>query len=409
MAANSYQITLLSGSDGQNDEKFYIISGIYLVASITWWLCYRWLKSIYVLAIPFLLYGMAFLLLGLVPFYPSSAAIAVHRMQDTATGFYTFASASGSLFFALNFGDEGGTPVRSWVYRACVIQGTQQVYISALWFWGAKLADHGFQGTALSKTMAYILIPLAAVLLLISFIVFYGLPSYYRQTPGKVPSLFPSLLRRKIVIWFFITVLIQNFFLASLAGRNWSYLWSSSHVKPYQIVLLAAGFFIGVWALFLYCFGLLANKHTWILPIFAIGLGAPRWAQILWACTPIGFYLPWVGTPMASALLGRSLWLWLGVLDALQQVGFGMILLQTLTRIHICATLIGAQILGVAITALSHGVGPGSMGLGTVFPDFSKDVTQAIGSVWFWVGLGLQIVICIGFFKFFRKEQLSKP
>jgi alpha-1,3-glucan synthase len=101
---------------------------------------------------------------------------------------------------------------------------------------------------------------------------------------------------------------------------------------------------------------------------------APRWTQILWSCTPFGQYLPWAGTPLASALLGRTFWLWLGVLDALQGVGFGMILLQTLTRIHISATLIGAQIIGVVITVADHAVGPSRLGPGSAFPDFSKGV-----------------------------------
>lgn len=52
-----------------------------------------------------------------------------------------------------------------------------------------------------------------------------------------------------------------------------------------------------------------------------MGLGAPRWAQILWSTSNMGQYLPWAGGPIASALAGRSLWLWLGVLDAVQGVG----------------------------------------------------------------------------------------
>lgn len=35
----------------------------------------------------------------------------------------------------------------------------------------------------------------------------------------------------------------------------------------------------------------------------------------------MGQYLPWAAGPVASALAGRSLWLWLGVLDAVQGVG----------------------------------------------------------------------------------------
>ena len=52
-----------------------------------------------------------------------------------------------------------------------------------------------------------------------------------------------------------------------------------------------------------------------------MGLGAPRWAQMLWGVSGIGLYVPWAGGPVASAIAGRGLWLWLGVLDAVQGVG----------------------------------------------------------------------------------------
>ena len=52
-----------------------------------------------------------------------------------------------------------------------------------------------------------------------------------------------------------------------------------------------------------------------------MGLGAPRWAQILWSTSNMGAYLPWAAGPIASGLAGRALWLWLGVLDAVQGVG----------------------------------------------------------------------------------------
>jgi alpha-1,3-glucan synthase len=407
MGANSYQITLLSGPLGQNAEKFYIISGIYLASSILFWLAYRMLKSVHILSIPFIIYGFSLLLLGISPFFPTTSP-AVAGVQYAATVLYTIASASGSLYFALNFGDEGGSPVKAWVFRACVIQGTQQVYNCALWFWGSRLATSSSTNPVSLHIGTPILLALSVILFFIGIALYTGLPSYYRQTPGKLPSFYASLLRRKIVLWFLVTVLIQNFFLSTLTGRNWTYLWSSSHTKNWQIALLAVFFFVFLWALFLFAFGLLAKTHTWIIPIFAIGLGAPRWAQILWSCTPIGQFLPWAGTPLASALLGRGLWLWLGLLDALQGVGFGMILLQTLTRIHISATLIGAQILGSGVTMIARAIGPDNLGPATVFPDFSKGVME-LGHPWFWVGLGLQIVVCAGFFKFFRKEQLSKP
>lgn len=109
-----------------------------------------------------------------------------------------------------------------------------------------------------------------------------------------------------------------------------------------------------------------------------------------------------------GALLGRSLWLWLGVLDAIQGVGFGMILLQTLTRFHIVFTLVCAQVLGSVATIVARATAPDKDGPGTVFPNLVLD-SGGWKHAGFWVGLLLQGLICVGFFKFFRKEQLQKP
>ena len=106
IAANSYQIVLLTGgSSGNEAEKLYIIGGIYMVASCLWWTMYRTLNPRYVVSVPFAFYGLAFLLVGLAPFIPSGGGRDWAR--NVATGLYAFASASGSLYFALNFGDEG--------------------------------------------------------------------------------------------------------------------------------------------------------------------------------------------------------------------------------------------------------------------------------------------------------------
>ena len=48
--------------------------------------------------------------------------------------------------------------------------------------------------------------------------------------------------------------------------------------------------------------------------------------QMLWGTSSLALYIPWAGS--AGPYLGTSLWLWLGVLDAIQGVGLGMILLQ---------------------------------------------------------------------------------
>lgn len=175
------------------------------------------------------------------------------------------------------------------------------------------------------------------------------------------------------------------------------------------MVLLAALFFIFVWAAMLYVFSILSKRHSWIMPLFAIGLGAPRWAQMLWGTSGMGLYLPWTGSAVASVFAGRSLWLWLGVLDSFQGVGFGMILLTTLTRLHVSFTLISAQVIGSAATIVAQAVGPDRNGPGSVFPNFVLDAKTGITQPWFWVGLGLNLGINLVAFKFFRKEQLSKP
>ena len=59
IAANSYQITLLTGTVGQTAEKLYVVASIYLLTSLMWWFCFRYFKSIYVLSIPFFFYGFA--------------------------------------------------------------------------------------------------------------------------------------------------------------------------------------------------------------------------------------------------------------------------------------------------------------------------------------------------------------
>ncbi|KAI5785864.1 alpha-1,3-glucan synthase [Geopyxis carbonaria] len=412
IAANSYQITLLTGEVGQTPEKLYVVASIYLATSIMWWFLFRRFASVYVLSVPFVFYGLAFFFIGVAPWVATEGGRG--WMQNVATAMYAVASSSGSIFFALNFGDEGGAPIESWVYRACVIQGSQQAYVVALWYWGSVLTQRtaGGASTALPIAstwhMSAITLPLAAALWLIGALLYLGLPPYYRQAPGTVPSFYTSLLRRRIIAWFFLTVLLQNYFLSAPYGRSWRYLFASAHAPAWSILALAALFFVAVWAAWLYTFSRLSSRHSWILPVFAIGLGAPRWCQMLWATSGVGSYMPLAGTPFASALATRALWLWLGVLDALQGVGFGMILLQTLTRIHIAFTLVAAQVLGSAATIVARATAPNRVGPGDVFPDFAFGWREGAGRVWFWVALGAQAVVCWGFFKFFRKEQLLK-
>ena len=227
--------------------------------------------------------------------------------------------------------------------------------------------------------------------------------------PDQVPSLLKSIANRKITLWFFVAVVLQNYFLSGPYGRNWFFLFSSQHVSTGAVLGLAFGFLLGGWGAFLGWFAYISKRHPWWLPVFAIGLGAPRWAQMLWGTSSFGLFLPWAGSEVASALVSRSLWLWLGLLDAIQNTGFGLILLLTLTRLHVLVTLVIAQILGSVATIVARATAPNRLGPGDVFPDFSRGLVDGLAKPWFWVALIEQLAICVGFLKFFRKEQISKP
>lgn len=411
---------MLTGQNGQTATRLYAISSIFLGASITWWILSRYVRSFILLSLPFLLYGMAFFLLGMTPYTSSSRGTT--WVQNTASGIYAFASASGFLFFTLNFGTEGGTAVRSWLFRACMIQGVQQIYIAALWYWGDYISSLSNSGSTIgvltdsSPIVTAVTVPIAVFIWAIGTTLFFGLPDAYRSRPGTVPALYTSLLRRKVILWFLVVVAVQNYWLSTPYGRNWSYLWSSTHVPAWGIVILVLVFFIGVWAGMLALLARLSSEHSWALPLFAIGLGAPRWAQELWATSGAGLYLPWVlsggaggAAPALGALVGRGLWLWLGVLDTLQGVGFGIILMQTLTRVHMSAAIACAQVVGSVFTILARATAPDATGPGTVFPNLAVDFWEGISHAYFWVAMLMQLAAAAGFLMFFRKEQLFKP
>lgn len=411
LSANSYQITLLSGEIGQTATKLYVVASIYLAGSLVWWTLFRTVQSRYVISLPFAIYALAFFMLGMAPY--GTSIVARGWLQNVATGFYALASGSGSLFFALNFGSEGGTATHTWAFRACVVQGTQQLYVTVLWYWGAHLSAMSASGQnptgfATSPYITAVTTPIALILTFIGIALYLGLPDFYRSSPGNVPSFYRALCRRKIILWFFIVVIIQNYFLSAPYGRNWRYLWSSQLVPAWGIAILVLVFFVLVWIAVFAVFKHLSIEHSWILPIFAIGLGAPRWAQMLWGTSGMGSFIPWAGKPAIGALLGRALWLWLGVLDALQGVGFGMVLLQTMTRFHVAFTLTAAQVVGSVATIAARATAPDRLGPGSVFPNLALSMGGLKDSV-FWVALVSQGVICVGFFAFFRKEQLSKP
>jgi alpha-1,3-glucan synthase len=157
-------------------------------------------------------------------------------------------------------------------------------------------------------------------------------------------------------------------------------------------------------------FSKLCKKHSWVLPIFAIGLGSPRWCQIVWVTSRLGLFLPWLSSSVISSLATRSLWLWLGVLDNIQGLGIGVMLLQTLTRHHASFVLVCAQVAGSMFAILGHYIGPAPIDL---FPNLIavESLTQLLkfSTSWFGVAFVLEALVCGMLFLSYRREQLWRP
>ena len=83
-------------------------------------------------------------------------------------------------------------------------------------------------------------------------------------------------------------------------------------------------------------------------------------------------------------------------------------MLGTLTRIHVAFAVTGAQVLGSISTIVARACAPNRIGPGPISPDITGGV-GTLWQAWFWIGLVANLLICVGFYKFFRKEQLQKP
>ncbi|ODN77465.1 hypothetical protein L202_04642 [Cryptococcus amylolentus CBS 6039] len=412
LSATSFQLSLLGGSNTQTETDLYIICAIFAVATVAWYTLFRMKPSVFCLSLPWAIFAVAFLLIG----FPSIHGVFLaprKTITRVATYLYAIASSAGFLFFGLNFGEEAGAATEVWVLRACIVQGLQQIWVSALWYWGYTLTGQDPDSYVPSRVIIYITWPLAAISAVFAYCMWFGLPEYYRQIPPYVPNFYKTLLRRKLVIWFLIAEILRDYWLSGPYGRNWQYLWAQADIPKWAVVVMIVIFFIGIWGLLLGILIRYSKIHSWLLPVFAIGLVAPRWCQMWWGTSGMGLYVPWGGD--AGPYIGVGLWLWLGVLDAIQGVGLGMILLQTLSRLHVCATLAGAQFLGSCIVMLARGTAPDKVGPGKVFPNIAIwDVTgtgknMPLAHYEFWLCLVCQIIIVIGYAFFFRREQLSKP
>ncbi|EEB06005.2 cell wall alpha-1,3-glucan synthase mok11 [Schizosaccharomyces japonicus yFS275] len=413
LAATSFQLSLLAGSSGQSESQFYIVNGFYIGATLVWYYLYVNYPSVYPLIAPFLVYAVAFFLIGIASF--SSIGDGRVWIARVGTWIYSIGSGSQALFFSLNFGDDGSYDIVYWVFRACLVQGTQQIWAAALWYWGSYASsDTTSTGKTVLHTVQWmpgLVWPISILLGAVAYLLYRGLPSYYRQLPGKMPAFYHSIMRRRLIIWFFIANVLQNYWMASMYGRSWSFMWASPKAKKWAIFLLILLFYIGIWVVVMSLLAMLSNKHSWFIPIFGLGLGAPRWLQTLWGTSNIGIHLPYFKS--AAPYMSRMLWLWLGLLDSVQGIGIGLILLQTLTRRHITIALMIGQIIGAAASMIGRASSPDRVGPSNTFVDFSYwepgKGSSILHSAPFWVCLFCQLVVIVGYFMFFRRENLNRP
>ncbi|KAJ1562312.1 hypothetical protein HK405_013554 [Cladochytrium tenue] len=113
------------------------------------------------------------------------------------------------------------------------------------------------------------------------------------------------------------------------------------------------------------------------------------------------------GSTIAAAYVNVALFLWLSLMDSVQQIGVGMMLLQSLTRFHMGACLLAAQIIGALCTMLARATAPDNFGPGPVFPNLALGLDGVGG--WFWSVLIIQFLSAFAMLFFFKNEQLAKP
>jgi alpha-1,3-glucan synthase len=121
--------------------------------------------------------------------------------------------------------------------------------VSVLWYWGASLNGKDPNAYVAPQYVLYAVWPLAAMSIGFAYLMFWGLPDYYRQIPPYVPNFYKTLLRRKLVLWFLVAEILRDYWLSGPYGRNWSYLWSNEQVPQWAIVIMIGIFFVGIWGL----------------------------------------------------------------------------------------------------------------------------------------------------------------
>ena len=64
--------------------------------------------------------------------------------------------------------------------RACIVQGSQQVWVAALWYWGYQLSSVS-TGYVMPWWIVLIVWPLAVMSCLFAYLMLYGLPGTHSK------------------------------------------------------------------------------------------------------------------------------------------------------------------------------------------------------------------------------------
>ncbi|EEB07932.1 alpha-1,3-glucan synthase Mok12 [Schizosaccharomyces japonicus yFS275] len=403
LGASSYQLTLLSGGSAQSSKSTYILLSIFSFCSMTWWFLSRIFQARYILSVPFIFFGISFLLVALTHLFQFSKACAV--VQNIAAYVYAISSSTGSLFFAWNFGAEGGVAPHHWLTRACIVHGLQQIWSAILWGWGDLLMK---EDTAKTVSTGVFIGGIVAFLVCFAFagLSYVGLPNYYRQSPSIIPAFYHSLAKRPIVIWFFIAQILNNFWLAIPYGQAWRFFWNTTYTSFGSIIILLMIYLLVIWVIVFVILRFVAKDNSWFPVIFGLGFLCPRWCLEFWSSSGLGLNLPWAGK--ASPIFTKCVWLTLNLYDNLQGIGLGMMLLQTLARDHVAFTLMLAQFFSSLTIMVSKPILPVT---DRVFPLFSSwnpaDGSGPLRSPCFYLALICQLIGVFGLLYYYRKCQLA--
>lgn len=278
----------------------------------------------------------------------------------------------------------------------------RQLWTAGIWYW-SRLPLTGNYIASAAISFLVILCALSA------FLLSAGLPECYRSMAPSMPYFWRSLFKRKLVLWFLATETLAAFWLSGLYGRNWSFLWTQP-LSPFATLGMVLFFYGPLWGGLLWVLSKYSSRHSWFVCVFAVGLISPRWAQIMWSTSSLGTSLAWASN--AGAYLSLGLFLWLALLDSIQQIGLSMMLLQTLTRIHVAGCLVCIQVLGSFAYMMSR-LSP--LRPFDIFPNVGlwdwNDDAENLFTTWifFWSVLVCQVVGSLGYLFWFRQEQLARP